>query len=208
MLTVRAGRAKRRLSNVFDFVTLVFWSAAYSCIVYCAIKWRAEPCALYMPLISGCLNIAWEINAVIQSQGFWGHLVWLALDAVILLFNLRYLRNMIYIALYALAIVFVASVLKVLFRQTGMDWMLLSSFLIDLIMAIEFLLRAKVISLHGKALIATLKMVGDIGACMANLSSATYVLWVGIAVFITNLIYLCFCMEEQSRYGHKQKRIK
>ena len=159
-----------------------------------------------MPLISGCLNFAWEINAVIQSQGFWGHIVWLALDAVILFFNLRYLRNLRDRALYALAVVLTTVVLMLLFRRSGVDWMLLSSFLIDVIMAAEFLFRAKVISKHGKIMIAVTKMLGDIGACLENYNAAEYVLPIGIVVFVINLIYLSYCMEEHSRGLQRKKR--
>ena len=187
-------------------MTVLFWTAAYMCIVYHAVRHRKEPAELYMPLISGCLNFAWEINAVILSQGYWGHILWLTLDAVILFFNLRWLRGSGSRALYAAAVAITTGLLFALFRQPGPDWMLLSSFVIDVIMALEFLLRAKIISRRGKLLIAAAKMLGDIGAFLGNRSAAAYVLPIGLVVLVLNMLYLSYCLEENSGARLKKKK--
>lgn len=191
---------------MFDLMTVLFWTAAYACIVYHAVRHRKEPAELYMPLISGCLNFAWEVNALLRSQGYWGHILWLVLDAVILFFNLRWLRGSASRALYGAAVVIATGLLLLLFRQPGPDWMLLSSFVIDVIMALEFLLRAKDISRHGKLLIAAAKMLGDIGAFLGNRSAAAYVLPIGLVVLVVNLLYLSYCLEERSRVRKKKKK--
>ena len=40
-----------------------------------------------MPLIAGSLNFAWEINALLLSRGFYGHVLWTGLDVLIVFHN-------------------------------------------------------------------------------------------------------------------------
>lgn len=46
-----------------------------------------------MPLIAGSLNFAWEINALLLSRGFYGHVLWTGLDVLIVFHNVRFLEK-------------------------------------------------------------------------------------------------------------------
>ena len=46
-----------------------------------------------MPLIAGSLNFAWEINALLLSRGFYGHVLWAVLDIFIVIHNVRFLEK-------------------------------------------------------------------------------------------------------------------
>lgn len=46
-----------------------------------------------MPLIAGSLNFAWEINALLLSRGFYGHVLWTGLDVLIVVHNVRFLEK-------------------------------------------------------------------------------------------------------------------
>ena len=67
---------------MLNHLTVIFWTLAYVIIVLCGIQNRKSH-LLLMPLIAGSLNFAWEINALLLSIGFYGHVLWTGLDVLI-----------------------------------------------------------------------------------------------------------------------------
>lgn len=98
-----------------------------------------------MPLIAGSLNFAWEINALLLSRGFYGHVLWTGLDVLIVFHNVRFLEKGKR-KKYLLSIVVFILVLYGMFRIPNVDGQRISVFAIDLIMAIEYVLCAKQIA--------------------------------------------------------------
>lgn len=181
---------------IFDYLQIVFWSITYLLIIYNGFRYKDDN--PQMPFIVGALNFAWETNALSVSHGFWGHIVWLLLDTFILCQNIRRLKprmRYVYISCVALSI----AVLFVVFRSQEIDGMGISAFLIDLIIAVEYVVASKKISCHGKVSIAVTRFLGDAFAWIYYAKLSVFVRVVGICVFLLNLLYLCICMEHSSR---------
>lgn len=82
--------------------------------------------------------------------------------------------------------------------------MLISSYTLDLIMAIEYVVCSKEISVHGKLPIAIFKWLGDLFAWLFYCKQSIFVGIIGAAVFLLNLFYLAYCMEERSQAAKRK----
>lgn len=150
-----------------------------------------------MPLVSGSLNIAWEINAAILSKGFYGHVLWLSFDIIIFALNLSGIRKAKNKAIYGIATLAMIGILAGIFRHS--DGMLVSSFVIDMIIAAEYVIKAKSISKRGKVGIAVLKFLGDLCAWLFYMKASLFVSIAGLIVLLLNLFYVAYCLEEYSK---------
>lgn len=150
-----------------------------------------------MPLLAGSLNFAWELNALFKTGGFWGHVIWLLLDVLIISLNIRNLKSFKKIIMYIALTAGLTAALRFVFTLTDIDGMLLSVFIIDLVMATEYVVMVKNISNHTKVIIAITKLLGDLFAWLANLHLETYVAILGGVVLLVNLFYLLYCLELQ-----------
>lgn len=187
---------------MYNTLMIIFWSLTYAAIVVYSFVFRRER-KVFMPLVAGSLNFAWELLALIQSNGYWGHVVWLILDIFIIGYNVwileQWRKRILYLALTAIFVV----LLYLVFRLKNTDGMLLSSFVIDLIMAFEFVMAMERLSPHGKVAIGSFRLLGDLFAWLANLSYSKVVLGIGIAVLVFNLFYLGYCFVEYFRLHKK-----
>lgn len=77
------------MTKALDIAQVVLWTITYVLIVLYGFKYRKQR-VLLMPLFSGSLNFAWEINALYKA-GMIGRAVWAILDVVILVHNIRLL---------------------------------------------------------------------------------------------------------------------
>ena len=196
----------KRMAELLDVITGILWSITYLLIVIYAFKYRNEK-KIMMPLIPGSICIAWELNALIVSQGFWVHVLWLLLDIFIFVFNILNIskpRNRI---LYIFMTLFWIALFAITFRINVIDIMFISSFLLDLGIAIGYVVRARTISSHGKIPIAITKLLGDFCAWMCYSRYSGLIVGIGAAVFLFNLYYIALCLEENSfRSKPKSKR--
>ena len=121
-----------------------------------------------MPLIAGSLNFAWEINALLLSRGFYGHVLWTGLDVLIVVHNVRFLEKGKRKKYLLLIVVFIL-VLYGMFRIPNVDGQRISVFAIDLIMAIEYVLCAKQIAPQGRISVGVCRGTETLGrfVCMA-----------------------------------------
>lgn len=150
-----------------------------------------------MPLFSGSLNFAWEINALYKS-GMIGRAVWAILDVVILVHNFRLLsakKRIVYTGWAGIA----AVALFFTFNSFGIKFMLVSSFVIDTVIAVEYLVFVKKIARNGKILIGITRTLGDAAAWLAYAKETIFVGIAGAVVLILNLLYLSCCFEEESK---------
>ena len=199
---------------VLDILQFALWTLTYGMIVFCGIRWRNPPIIL-MPLLSGTLNFAWEINTIvyqfeISEKLNLGCFVWVLLDVAIYIQNIRYLNckntKCRFIVLYILLLPIFGSVFYVLFRLPYLNGQLVTVFLIDFIMAAEFLICGRKIALHWKIPIALTKLLGDFFAWSYYMKNSTLVLIIGVVVFLLNLFYLAFCLEENAALSTKGKK--
>lgn len=156
-----------------------------------------------MPLIAGSLNFAWEINALLLSRGFYGHVLWTGLDVLIvfIMFVFRKGKRKKYLLLIVVFIL----VLYGMFRIPNVDGQRISVFAIDLIMAIEYVLCAKRIAPQGRISVGVLKLLGDLFAWLSNMQSSLFVAVCGVIVLLLNLFYLAICLEQSS---HSRKKVQ
>ena len=179
----------------FDVLQAIFWSATYVLIFIYNIRYRA----VGIPPIAIASNFAWETTAFLQDIVVYHnnsmiHIAWLFLDALIIITYLalcrpayRIRREKLFFCIYYLAAVFV---FIIAIKHKGM---LLSSFVIDLTMAIEYCIysfnknfAANVISLF----ICLTKLIGDLCAWIYYKGFTVIVLVIGILVLGLNVVCL------------------
>ncbi len=182
------------IQDVFDLFQAIFWSITYLLIIWYGCQNKDSN--IQMPFLAGSLNIAWEIAAVIFSAGYLGHILWMLLDIVIFIQNIRKIKKLKFICLYVGITLFWVVLFHIFFRLPKMNGMLISSFFIDFIMAVTYVVAEKRISMMGKVPIATTKMIGDIFAWLFYLRQSVFVAMIGFLIFIVNLFYLSLSMEQ------------
>lgn len=181
---------------MLDILQVILWSVTYVLICFYGIKYRNERKRM-MPLFSGSLNIAWEINAFVWSKGFWGHIIWLLLDVIIFSLNVSSIKKVKNKVFYGIITLGLAGIMAGIFRITVIDGMLASAFALDLIIAMEYVIKAKSISKRGKAQIAIFKLLGDVCAWLFYMKNSEFVGIVGFVILLLNLFYLAYCLEEK-----------
>ena len=177
----------------FDLLQALFWSATYVLIIIFNIKYRS----LGIPPIAMATNFAWETTALIR-YGSVIHIAWFSLDLIIIITYFMlckpvYLRHKFYLPiLYVVEL----TVFYVVFEAGGM---LLSSFIIDCTMAIEYLIYIYIyiyiytaverLPTQAPRLLIALcstKLIGDLFAWIYYQEFSKAVFVIGILVFFLN----------------------
>ena len=181
---------------IFDYLLVYFWTIAYVFVIWYGIQKKVSA----IPSIAVSFNLAWELNALIRqiensslATFFWFYLLWFCLDAGIFAVYLFVCKKTI-IPKVVSVIVFILSSFGFyfVFKYT-IYGMLLSSFLIDLEMAILWALYAHhKILIHDWKLImiGISKLLGDCSAWIAYMRDHWLVNILGIMVLIVNLYCL------------------
>lgn len=181
---------------MLDTLQILFWSVAYVLIIIAGTRSRKIQ-KVSMPYIPGVVIVAWEICALYNSGGFWGHILWLSLDLGIVYFGFRYAKNLRGRLAYGTAILVTTTVLMYIF--TIPDGSLISSFILDLLIAVFYLVDRKKLSPELKVPIAVTKMIGDTFAGLYYAPQSGLVAVIAIAVFVCNLCYLNQCIDEKKQ---------
>ena len=182
-----------------------FWAASYVLIIFFSIKYRLEK-KIFMPLVSGMLNFSWEIFALRSSGGYWIHVVWLLLDCLILAYNIYVLDNLGKRLTYILLTVACIVSLYFVFQSEAFNGMLISSFVIDVIMAAEYLLMARSLSARGQIAIGLCRLLGDLFAWYGNRQESVFVMIAGVAVLLINIIYIAVCISLRKNQTKKHDK--
>lgn len=188
---------------MFDILQIVFWTITYLLIIFYGIKYRQSP-VLFMPLLAGSLNLAWEINAVLLQSFSIGCAVWAFLDLFIFVHNFRLLKQRKRV-MYLVWLLIISFVFYFLFRVSAWNGKEVTVFTIDILMAGEFILCAKRITRHGKIPIAIAKLLGDLFAWLHYLRNSSFIAVAGLIVLLLNTLYLAICLEEQASDSRKVK---
>lgn len=197
---------KLKMTQIFDFIQIFFWSVTYLLIVAFSFSDKNSP-KIRMPLVAGALNFACEVSLL--TCGFTaGRFLWMILDVAIIVFNLRYLRckNARNMWVYMLCVMAAISVLCAIAHIPGGDFLCLSTFVVDFVMAAEYVLRVNHIAPEGKIWIALTKLIGDLFAWLAYLSVSPVIAVIGFLVLLLNGFYLSYCLEELSKQHTKKSK--
>ena len=183
------------------------WSVSYLLIVLCSIKYHKDK-SIYMPLIAGAMNFGWEIHALITSKGYWVHIVWLLLDVLIISYNIYALQGWKKRALYSAFTGLCIIALYYVFRAPLINGMLISSFVIDIIMAVEYLVFIKKLSVKDRTLIGCFRLLGDLFAWIGNKDYSAFVSVAGLIVLVVNFTYAFLSLEMYYKENKTKKRSK
>lgn len=180
---------------MLDTLQIIFWSITYILIILSGVQ-NVHDRKAAIPGLAVIQNLAWETTALIYSHGFWGHILWFLLDLIIFFLALYFVfpRKSRFVLYILGTILLCISFYDVFSRQNGM---LYSSFIIDLLMAIYYLIERKALSPKLKVPIAFTKLAGDIFAGFHYAPQSKFVAILAGAVFLCNLYYLYLCLEEQ-----------
>lgn len=178
---------------MLDTLQIIFWSITYVLIIIAGFLSRNVR-KISMPYIAGVLNFAWEVCALYNSQGFWGHVLWLSLDLIIVFWGFAYIKSSVCKAGYGVSLLICTLILLYVF--TFPKGMLFSVFIIDLIMAITYLAYRKKLSPKLKVPIAIMKLLGDACAGLYYAPQSNLVGIIACIVFMCNVCYLYLCVEE------------
>lgn len=182
---------------MFDILAGVFWSVTYILAIIHAIKYKMHA----IPIFCICSNLGWETVAVIQSLITFDHfspvilihIAWFSLDVIIIILSVvhesswfeNFSKKIAILSFYAFSIV----AFLFIFQNDGM---LISSFVIDLSMAVLFLpfaFRKEMVISPISIAIGIAKLVGDICAWICyRFDSAVNI--IGIIVMICNSAYV------------------
>lgn len=181
---------------MLDKLQIIFWSAAYLLIIIAG--WRSrDRRQVSMPYVAGVLNFGWELCALQQSQGFWGHILWLGLDIVIYSIGFFFISPRKCRVIYIISTYVMMTGLWYLFVR--LDGMLFTVFAIDLIMAVMFLIDRKRLSPELKVPIAACKLIGDAFAGIHYGLRSSAVAVVSVVVFFLNCCYIWLCCQERQK---------
>ena len=182
-----------------DHLQILLWSLTYVLIIVssikeCKNKGRYRPA---IPYLAAAMNIGWEVNAVIVHWSFWGNILWLALDVIIIGLNTGGLKTKREKVQYLGLCVLMIGVFKLLYMLP--EGMLISCFTIDALQALLFVLQIRKLSRIFRSTIGLTKMLGDLVAWLYYKDSAIVVNILGIAVLLLNLFYVAYALELSSR---------
>ena len=192
--------------DIMDTMMIICWAMAYLLMVWNGELFSAKA-HLMIPTLACAFNISWELVAMIYSHGNLGHIVWFFLDVGVFLLCLKYIykkakKAIIYTAVYIIVtILFVQIAYEVFKFRNGM---LFSSFVINLIMSVMFVVFEKQISEKGKVSIAVLKMLGTMCATLSAGKGFVFLEIIGLVIFLVDLFYVALCMERQAVRKNKR----
>ncbi len=192
---------------MLNILMIAFWSLTYIGIVVCSVVYGKEK-KIYMPFFAGILNLSWEINAVIASAGYFGHIVWVLPDIFIFIYNVWILTDIKKRVIYIFFTVLSVFALVYVFSLESVQGMLISSFVIDVIMAAEFVIMFGKLSPYGKLILGILRFTGDLFAWIDNVKYSDFVIYAGGVVFVLNAVYLVLCICELKKKGIKHRKKK
>ncbi|MBQ3561710.1 MAG: hypothetical protein IJA06_07860 [Oscillospiraceae bacterium] len=186
--------------GIWGILTVIFWSCTYIFIVVAGFLGRKER-KVSMPYIAGVLNAAWEIAATIYTEGNPGFIIWFFIDIFIIFWGLYFLSSLKKKILYCGSIVLMTIIFLFFFKQYESAF-LFTVYLIDVVMAIEFIVSYNNLSKYFKVTIAVTKLLGDLFAGLTFSYAYTFVIFFAIISFICNCVYLFLC----TRTRFKQKK--
>ena len=199
-----------------DHMQAIFWSLTYILLIIHSLRYKNHG----IPLTAMLLNFAWETVALynsLHSKTFSAslliHLAWFFLDLIMVVLFYVYetkLHENKHRKIYFLSTYIMSTICFVFLFNNG--YMLLSSFAIDLIMAIAFLLHLLLEYPNRNLLIYFIgfsKLLGDLCAWYFYRDNL-YIHEIGTSVFICNVIYIIIlaCQDGPLSFPRIRKPLK
>lgn len=212
LMLLRAHLRRIVMFALFDSLDGFFWCVTYSLVILFHYHYHE----MTIPPVAVANNLGWETAAfVLGISGFqrlsWMHIAWFALDAGVALTYVLYCkplyarRKTAFFAYYAL----ILFAFFILFTKTD-SGMLVSSFVIDLTMALEWFMyfstKEKLKTNYIVISLCITKLVGDICAWLAYRGISMTANVIGIAVLFLNLG--CLIAALLRRRNRKSVRIR
>ena len=180
----------------FDLVQGAFWSLTYILVIVHNFKYRTSG----LPPIAMTVNFAWETIALLRF-GTVVHRIWFGLDFLIIVSY--YIRcGCVYYKFKCFMPLLFAGLLAVFAAVFNAGGMLVSSFVIDLTMAIEYFVF--ILSLRKKSgwkptsilllAICATKLLGDQAAWLYYMELSRVASVIGILVFLLNTCCLAVAL--------------
>lgn len=174
---------------MFDALSIIFWTFAYVLAII-SLFLKENPKGHKMPPIpfpSIVLNLTWEFTAMCLYH-HWGQILWFIVDLIIAYCSYDIIKERKNKFLYLISIAVSAVAFRFIFKLNY--GMLYSSFAIDLIMALLFLIQVKQMSFKMRIPIACTKLLGDLSALIYYANQSKLVLATGVLVLVINISYL------------------
>lgn len=187
-----------------DVIQIVFWILTYILIAFFSITKKQ----IIIPIFAILPNISWEIISVLNDivEGYFSiififHLFWFLLDLTILISYILVYKKRKLIIIYILLITIFSLSLYYIFKLD--NGMLLSSFILDLSMAVSYIFFFYKNNFKNNIIIYGIifcKLLGDLFAWLFYRNFMNIINYIGIIVLILNV--LCFFI-----YYYKNKTI-
>lgn len=164
----------------FDVMQAFFWSVTYILIIVFNIKYKYTA----MPLFAMCNNFAW-----------------FTLDIAIVITYLLLCKKLYCKKIFSLLIYVVSLLICVLSFNTWALGMLISCFIIDFIMAVEYFTYSSKEVFPANRLsvsICTFKLIGDLCAWIYYMNDSRFILVIGFFVLILNIL----CLKNVMKRNH------
>ena len=182
------------MNMFFDIMQAIFWSTTYILIIIFNKKYKHTA----MPFFALCNNFAWESVAFFRdithfsmNYGFLIHIAWFTLDLIIVYTYLRYCEKMYFKKSYIMVCYIISLIVFSLsFRYLG-SGMLITSFIIDFTMALEYFLFSSKKAFYANKLsvvICLTKLIGDLCAWISYMDSSVFVLIIGLPILVLNIL--------------------
>lgn len=173
---------------MLDILQIIFWSITYILII-CVHFLEGKNKKSAIPLIACILNFGWEITSFIKYPNNVGNVIWLSLDILIFIYciyTIDVTNKIFYLFILTLLVI------TLLFIFNLDNGTLISCFVIDLLMAIIFVVDFDLLSNKFKPFIAITKLFGDLFA-FQYYKYNEIVMIIGLIVLCINLYYLYKC---------------
>lgn len=193
--------------GIWGLLTVLFWSITYVFIAIAGFYSKKEK-KVSMPYVAGVLNAAWEVAAIIHTGGNPGFIVWFIIDVFIMFWGFCFLTSAKKKILYSVSIFLSTIILLLSFEHLHAVAFLFTVYLIDVIMAVEFILCRKKLSRKFNIAIAAAKLLGDLSAGLTFGYVHDCIIAFSIISFICNFIYLFQCIEDCCKERKKGERLK
>ena len=181
---------------MFDILQFIFWSITYFTVDLQILKSRHSAPQFIFPRVANMLDYSWEFVALLRDilghcfgLSLLIHIVWFTFDTLIVYNSVVSLKQN-YRKLFLFLFLPVIFGLYVWFKAE--NGMLLSVFIIDVIMAVDFIVCAAKLqnaNIYG-IIIAVSKLIGDLFAWLFYRSQHPAVYYMGVAVLVCNSLYL------------------
>jgi len=183
---------------MLDTLQVLFWSITYVLIIIAGFRsWKIKKPSI--PYLAVICNFAWESCALISSRGLWAHVAWFSLDLIIVILGFCFINSLKKKIVYISSLIVGVILLHFIFMLP--NGMLYSSFAIDLMMAVDFLVSRSRLSPELKEAIAMFKLLGDTCAGLYYAPQSLFIAIIACIVFVCNCYYLYLCVKEDDKVG-------